>query len=155
MADVVTPEVRSRMMSGIRSKNTRQEVRIRKALHAKGFRYRLHRSDVPGKPDLLLPKYRAAVFVHGCFWHGHGCLLFKWPSTNQEKWTIKIQDNRIRDSRNHTLLLSLGWRICTVWECSHRGRQRMEFEQLLDTLISWIRGSEETCNIEGTDNAQC
>ena len=84
MTDIVTPATRSRMMSGIQSKNTQHEVRIRKALHKAGFRYRLHRRDLPGTPDITLPRYRAVIFVHGCFWHGHGCHLFKWPSTRPD-----------------------------------------------------------------------
>lgn len=91
MADVVTPEKRSKMMSGIQGKNTKPELTIRKGLHALGFRYRLHGKTLPGKPDLVFPKYKAVIFIHGCFWHAHHCHLFKWPSTRVDFWQEKIQ----------------------------------------------------------------
>ena len=93
MADVVDRKTRSRMMSGIRGKNTRPELLIRKGLHARGFRFRLHDKRLPGKPDLVLPKYSAVIFVHGCFWHGHDCHLFKWPQSRREFWRKKITRN--------------------------------------------------------------
>ncbi|MDI6625332.1 MAG: very short patch repair endonuclease [Brevundimonas sp.] len=122
MADVVDPATRSRMMSGIRGKNTKPELLIRKALHARGFRYRLHCRDLPGNPDLCLPKYRAVIFVHGCFWHGHGCHLFKWPKTRPEFWREKIGRNRAVDEAAHTRLLAESWRVALIWECAIKGR---------------------------------
>ena len=153
MADVVTPAVRSRMMSGIRSKNTRHEVNIRKALHAAGFRYRLHRRDLPGTPDITLPRYRAVVFVHGCFWHGHDCHLFKWPSTRPEFWATKIGGNRQHDQAARVALLQSGWRICTIWECSLRGRLRLQLDYVICTIIEWLRGSEKLLIVRGGEDA--
>src|SRR5690606_16975078 len=101
-ADIVSPKTRSRMMSGIRGKNTRPELILRSALHRKGFRFRLHRKDLPGRPDMIFPQYRAVLFVHGCFWHGHNCHLFKWPSTREEFWREKIAGNIKRDKRQIT-----------------------------------------------------
>jgi DNA mismatch endonuclease (patch repair protein) len=125
MVDAVNPATRSRMMSGIRAKNTRPELFIRKGLHALGFRFRLHRRDIPGKPDIVLPKYRALVVVHGCFWHGHDCRYFKLPATNTEFWDRKIDQNRQRDRRNLTLQLNDGWRCIVVWECAVRAAMRV------------------------------
>ncbi len=98
MPDIVAPAVRSRMMAGIRGRNTKPEIFIRKALHARGFRYRLHPRAVPGVPDFTLPRWRAAVFVHGCFWHGHDCPLFRLPGTRPDFWLAKIERNRARDA---------------------------------------------------------
>ena len=100
MVDVVSKEKRSKMMSGIRYKDTKPEIIIRKALHAKGFRYSLHNNKLPGKPDIVLPKYNAIIFIHGCFWHQHNCHLFKWPSTRPEFWQNKISGNKERDKQN-------------------------------------------------------
>ena len=139
MTDIVSPATRSRMMSGIRSKNTRQEVRLRKALHAAGFRYRLHRRDLPGTPDITFPRYRAVVFVHGCFWHGHDCHLFKWPSTRPEFWKDKIGRNKQRDGEVQAALSESGWRWLVIWECSIRGKHRLEFDHLVQQVMAWIK----------------
>lgn len=121
MADIVTPEVRSRMMRGIRGKDTKPEVLLRKLLFASGFRFRLHRKDLPGKPDLVLPKWKAAIFVHGCFWHRHEvCSLTATPGTRTEFWRRKFEGNVERDARNRDQLLAAGWRVATVWECGLR-----------------------------------
>lgn len=117
VADVVDSKTRSRMMSGIRGKNTRPEMAVRRYLHKQGFRYRLHNSTLPGKPDLTLPKYRTVIFVHGCFWHMHHCQHFVWPKTRQDFWKRKITDNVARDERNEKRLMELGWRVLVVWEC--------------------------------------
>lgn len=138
MADVVDPATRSRMMSGIRGKNTKPELLIRKALHARGFRYRLH-CDLPGKPDICLPKHRAVIFVHGCFWHGHDCHLFKWPSTRPEFWRDKIERNRAVDAAAEAALGEGGWRVAVVWECALKGRARRPLDQVADKLDLWIR----------------
>ena len=137
--DIVDKETRSRMMSGIRGKDTKPEIAIRKALHARGYRYRINRRSLPGSPDIVLRKHRAVILVHGCFWHGHDCALFKLPSTRREFWTRKIGDNRARDERNTGALRALGWRICVVWECALRGRKRREkFTDLIDRLEWWL-----------------
>ena len=120
MADVVDPATRSRMMSGIRAKDTKPEMLVRRALHKAGFRYRLHDKKLPGKPDIVLPKYRTVVFVHGCFWHGHCCKHFKWPKTRVEYWRTKIEGNVARDAKAVSSLQEQGWRVLTVWECEIR-----------------------------------
>lgn len=141
MTDIVDPITRSRMMSGILGTNTRPEVRVRSLLHRQGFRFRLHVRDLPGKPDIVLPRYRAAIFVHGCFWHGHGCLLFKWPSTRPEFWRKKIEHNRENDRQAQESLHALGWRVAVVWECAMKGRFRLDGDILSDRLSDWIRES--------------
>ena len=138
MTDIVDIGTRSRMMSGIRSRNTKPEILIRKLLHAQGFRFRLHVRDLPGKPDIVLPRYRAVIFVHGCFWHGHDCPLFKWPSTRPEFWQEKIQRNRANDIRSQQLLLNDGWRVGTVWECAIRGSGK-KVETVAFNLSAWLR----------------
>lgn len=149
MADVVDPATRSRMMSGIRGKNTKPELLIRKALHARGFRYRLH-CDLPGKPDICLPKHRAVVFVHGCFWHGHDCHLFKWPKTRPEFWQAKIQRNRQVDIEAENRLLDAGWRVATVWECALKGRERLSLEELTTRCADWLKSEQQRLTIRGT-----
>lgn len=140
MADIVSTETRSRMMSGIRGRNTRPELVLRSALHARGFRFRLHGGELPGKPDLVFPKRRAVVQVHGCFWHRHGCAKTSSPSTNVEFWEKKFRRNVERDAEVEASLQELGWRFGLVWECA-LGKQadanlldRVE-EFLLDPLI--------------------
>lgn len=120
MADIVSREKRSQMMAGIRGKDTKPELLIRRALHARGYRFRLHRKDLPGNPDIVLPKHRVAIFVHGCFWHGHDCHLFKWPKTREEFWREKIGRNRERDRLAVEALHDQGWRVVTLWECQLR-----------------------------------
>jgi DNA mismatch endonuclease, patch repair protein len=118
MADIVTPQVRSRMMSGIRGKNTRPERAVRSYLHRAGLRFSLHRRDLPGNPDIVLSKYRTAIFVNGCFWHRHpGCRFAYWPKSNVKFWTDKIDSNVARDQQNWKRLTALGWRVFIVWEC--------------------------------------
>ncbi|MWD26888.1 DNA mismatch endonuclease Vsr [Aquicoccus sp. SCR17] len=149
MPDIVDKETRSRMMSGIRGKDTKPELMIRKALHARGYRYRLHSPAVPGKPDLFLRRYRAAIFVHGCFWHGHDCHLFKLPSTRTEFWQQKIDRNRARDAEVETALREQGWRRLVIWECALKGKTRLEFGALMDRLCEWLATGGETGKIAG------
>ncbi len=115
--DVHSPEQRSYNMSRIKGKNTRPELLVRKWLWSQGYRYRLHRKDLPGKPDIVFPRQRKAVFVHGCFWHKHDCSYFKWPRTNREFWEKKINGNVIRDQVNYQALVADGWNYFIVWEC--------------------------------------
>ncbi|MDE2433807.1 MAG: DNA mismatch endonuclease Vsr [Burkholderiales bacterium] len=121
MTDIVSPSVRSRMMAGIRGKGTKPEILVRKALFAAGYRFRLHRKDLPGTPDIVLPSRRIAIFTHGCFWHQHaGCKLAKTPSTNIDFWTLKLSTNKARDLAALEKLKALGWRTLVVWECATR-----------------------------------
>ena len=123
MADIVDKQTRSRMMSGIRSKNTRPELAVRSLLHRMGFRFRLHRTDLPGKPDIVLPRFRTVVQVHGCFWHGHtNCKNAHFPKGNNQYWTSKIRNNRERDLKNLAKLESLGYKTFEVWECETKNK---------------------------------
>lgn len=141
MADVVTPEVRSRMMSGIRGRNTRPEKIVRSGLFAAGFRFRLHRRDLPGKPDLVLAKWHAAVFINGCFWHAHqNCRFFRVPKSRRSFWTEKLEANRSRDAACIAALVNGGWKVITVWECALRSDAAVT----LDVLQSAIRDRSDT-----------
>jgi DNA mismatch endonuclease (patch repair protein) len=149
LPDIVDKETRSRMMSGIRGKNTKPELVIRKGLHARGFRFRLHSSKVPGKPDLVLPRYRAAIFVHGCFWHSHDCHFFKMPSTRPDFWKAKLARNRERDEEVRKSLLDAGWRILVIWECAIKGKNRIDLDELFTKITAWIRGEDIEDEIAG------
>ncbi len=140
MTDVVDSATRSRMMSGIRGRNTKPEILIRSLLHRQGFRFRLHVRDLPGKPDIVLPRYHAVIFVHGCFWHGHDCPLFKWPGTRPDFWRDKIGRNRANDHKASEALLASGWRIGIVWECGIRGACKNS-EGVAQSLADWLRSS--------------
>jgi DNA mismatch endonuclease (patch repair protein) len=149
MTDVVSPEVRSRMMTGIRSKNTRPELLIRKCLHGRGFRYRLHDKRLPGKPDIVLPRYRAVILIHGCFWHGHDCHLFKWPSSNEIFWREKITKNKTIDEQTEADLLISGWRVLTIWECALKGKNRIAFDIVIAKTIDWLNSQRLSLIIAG------
>lgn len=118
--DTLTPDQRSRLMSRIRGRDTTPELVVRSMLHRMGYRFRLHRKDLPGKPDVVLPRHRKVVLVHGCFWHGHGCKLGPVPKSNQGYWSPKIAGNRARDARNALALAELGWQVLELWECEIR-----------------------------------
>lgn len=149
MADIVPVEVRSRMMSGIRGKNTKPELLLRKGLHARGFRFRLHDTSLPGKPDIVFPRYKAVIFAHGCFWHGHDCHLFKWPSTRPEFWQTKISRNRMVDERTEAALSEKGWRQAIVWECALKGRNRLLLEDIIARCAKWLRSDRHRLEIRG------
>lgn len=151
MADLVTPEKRSIMMRGIRGKNTAPELMIRRALHAAGYRYRIHDKKIAGNPDLIFPKYRAVIFIHGCFWHCHNCHLFKWPKSRTEFWTKKILSNRERDKKNIPSLQAEGWRTLVVWECALKGRTRLELGLIISQISNWLTGSEMNKEIMGKE----
>lgn len=149
MADTVTPEVRSRMMAGIRGTDTKPELILRRGLHAAGFRFRLHDRRLPGTPDMVFPRYRAALFAHGCFWHGHDCHLFRWPASREEFWRTKIGRNREVDARSADQLEAAGWRRGVVWECALKGRSRVPFPEVLEACIRWLRSDEPRLEIRG------
>jgi DNA mismatch endonuclease (patch repair protein) len=149
MADVLTPEQRRLNMSRIRGKDTKPELLLRRGLHARGLRYRLHCEDLPGRPDLVFPRFRAAVLVHGCFWHGHDCPLFKLPETRREFWQAKIDGNRARDLRDRSRLAAGGWRVLTIWECALRGPGRLSSEIVFAAVSSWLRGEDPEGLIQG------
>ena len=149
MPDVVDAETRSRMMSGIRGKNTQPEMILRQGLHARGLRYRLHAKDLPGKPDLVFPARRAVLFAHGCFWHGHDCHLFRMPSTRPEFWQAKIARNQVVDARSTAALESAGWRVGVVWECALKGRTRLPLTEVLAGCEAWLRGGGSALEIRG------
>jgi DNA mismatch endonuclease (patch repair protein) len=151
MGDVLTAEQRSYCMSRIRGKNTRPELMIRLGLYALGFRYRLHRRDLPGCPDLVFPKYRAVIFINGCLWHAHKCHLFQWPRTNAQFWRQKINRNRRNDLRATTQLLDKDWRVLTIWECAVRGRLRLDPETLFDRITKWLVSRQRRLHIEARD----
>ena len=139
MADIVDRATRSRMMAGIRSRNTRPELALRRAIHARGLRYRLHDRRLPGSPDLVFRQFRAVCLVHGCFWHRHaGCPYAATPSTRQEFWRAKFDANTERDRRNRHALLQAGWRVATVWECALRKQAAVEVAEQLER---WLRGN--------------
>ena len=136
-------------MAAIKGADTKPELQIRRALHAAGFRYRLHVQVLPGKPDLVLPRFRAVIFVNGCFWHQHDCHLFKWPATREEFWRAKIGRNVENDARAIAALEASGWRIATVWECALKGKTRLEFPAAMQRLIAWIESNETAITIRG------
>lgn len=146
MTDIVDQLTRSRMMSGIRGKNTKPELALRRALHARGFRFRLHSGKVHGRPDLVLPKHRAVVFVHGCFWHRHeGCRYATVPATRPEFWRAKFDANVARDRTVRTTLLDGGWRVATVWECALRKPDQVAASAEL--LSTWLLSDEDQIEI--------
>lgn len=134
--DNLTPETRRETMRRVKAKDTTPERVVRRLVHSLGYRFRLHRRDLPGCPDLVLPRHRAAVFVHGCFWHVHHCKAGqKTPKTNTEYWQAKRERNRRRDARVKRQLYRLGWRVLTVWECQTRPRERAKLAVRLARLI--------------------
>ena len=137
------------MMSGIRGRNTRPEVAVRKGLHALGFRFRLHRKTLPGTPDLVLPRHRAVIFVNGCFWHGHDCALFRLPDTRREFWEAKITRNRERDTLAVVSLETAGWRVGIIWECAIRGRLRTDMDGMLTACRDWLLEGDQRLEIRG------
>lgn len=143
MVDIVDSATRSRMMSGIRGRDTKPERLIRSQLHRKGFRFRINRRDLPGKPDIVFPVLNAVVMVHGCFWHGHDCPLFRLPGTRTEFWAQKIGRNRMNDAKVERSLLDAGWRIAVVWECALRGRGG-DIPSTVEALAAWLRSDIRT-----------
>ena len=135
-------------MSGIRGKHTKPEIAVRRALFARGYRFRLHRRDLPGAPDIVLPGRRVAIFVHGCFWHMHaGCRFAKMPATREDFWRLKLEGNARRDRRDEAVLADQGWRVLVVWECATRSQ--VSFDALPGLLAGWIESSGARGEIRG------
>ena len=149
MADIVDKLTRSKMMAGIRGKDTKPEIAIRKSLFREGFRYRIHYKRLPGKPDLVFPKYKAIILINGCFWHRHNCHLFKWPSTRPDFWKRKINANVARDKKNFVHYESLGWKVMIVWECAIKGRTRLSVDEVVNTIINWLQFDPHSAEITG------
>ena len=129
-------------MSRIRGSDTKLELLVRRALHSRGFRYRLGGAGLPGRPDLVLPRYRTAIFVHGCFWHGHDCSLFRLPKTRPEFWQAKIESNQTRDERVLAQLAKMGWHTLVIWECSLRAVAETDRAIFFDEISQAIRSNE-------------
>ncbi|MGM9794770.1 MAG: very short patch repair endonuclease [Candidatus Aphodosoma sp.] len=137
MTDVLSKEQRKRCMSHVRGKDTKPEVMVRQFLFAHGFRYRLYRKDLPGKPDIVLPKYKTVIFINGCFWHGHSsCKYATIPEANHDFWLAKISGNIERDKSNHAKLFELGWKVIEIWQCELKPKVR---EQTLNNLLTELR----------------
>ena len=138
MSDIFSSEKRSNIMSKISGKNTKPEILIRKFLFSKGFRYRINVKALPGKPDIVLPKYTTVIFVNGCFWHGHTCKKGRIPSSNTDFWKEKILNNKLRDKKNLDLLTELGWKVIIIWLCeiNNISNRKIRFECLLEELKS-------------------
>jgi DNA mismatch endonuclease (patch repair protein) len=146
VVDVVDPATRSRMMAGIRGKHTRPEVALRRALHSRGVRFRLHDRRLPGAPDIVLPKWRTAILVQGCFWHRHeGCRYASIPATRPEFWQRKFSETVARDQKNLARLLDQGWRVALVWECALR---QTGPEAIADRIIGWLTGTGRVLMID-------
>ncbi len=145
VVDIVNEKTRSRMMAGIRGKNTKPELILRRALHQNGFRYRIHDSKLPGKPDIVLPMYKAVIFVHGCFWHRHfDCWWNTTPSSNTAFWESKLARNAERDALNLEQLRNQGWRIAIVWECSLRLSQ---VQDVVAKVQNWLKSDKPTLTL--------
>lgn len=138
MADIFSKRKRSQIMATVKNKNTRPEIQVRKALFSKGFRYRINDKKLPGSPDIVLPKYRATVFVHGCYWHGHNdCKKAITPSTNKDFWNAKIEKNRQRDKKVSSELRQQGWKVVIIWECELRNKE--SFDLTVDRAMAEIK----------------
>lgn len=149
--DKKTPAERSANMSAVKNKNTRPELFVRSIMHKSGYRYSLHRPDLPGKPDLVLPKYNTVIFVNGCFWHSHkNCKKAELPKSNVDFWRQKIQSNVERDKKNYSDLLELGWRVLVIWSCSC---QKKEVHLLFSQIKEFLEGNEKFCEIGEVKNS--
>lgn len=143
MADVLSPEQRRKCMSSIRRKDTSPELALRSILHKSGLRYRLHSKKLPGTPDIVFPRFKAVLFVHGCYWHSHGCYKSTVPKSRREFWKKKFDENKERDARNIEALLGLGWRVMTVWECALKGKMSLPDSDITAFIKTWLSSSEQ------------
>lgn len=139
MVDNRSVESRSALMSRIGPKNTAPEMIVRRLLHKMGYRFRLHPKDLPGKPDIVLPGRKAAIFVHGCYWHGHGCSKGRLPKSNVDFWRAKVEQNRLRDRQKSSQLEMLGWRVLTVWQCELK-----DIDRLATDLQQFVEKAQKT-----------
>lgn len=140
--DTVDKETRSKIMSRVGQKDTGAELKLRKALHRLGYRYRLHDRTLPGSPDLVFPKYKSAIFVHGCYWHRHGCHMSTMPKSREKFWGEKFEANVARDKRDVEELRAAGWRVLVVWECCLRGKRKLSIEVVSQKTIDWLSSSQ-------------
>lgn len=138
MADIFNKKTRSRVMACVKNKNTAPEIAIRKALFARGLRYRLHDENLPGRPDLIFKKWGAIIFIHGCFWHRHDCKYAALPATNKKFWTQKLTGNALRDKEAVKKLTQAGWRVKIVWSCMLKNRKEIDSEKTVDAIVEWI-----------------
>ena len=146
--DKISKEKRSYVMSKVKSKNTVPELVLRKKLHHLGLRYKLHDAKLPGKPDLVFPKYKAVIFVHGCFWHGHNCGRTGIPKNNRDYWIEKIERNKRNDNEHIKVLKKANWRTMTVWECVIEGKRKMAIDDLAALIRAWLLSTEVSGVIE-------
>ena len=136
--DTVDELTRSSIMSHVRGKDTTPELLVRKALHKRGFRYRLHVKHLPGSPDIVFPKHKAVIFIHGCFWHRHGCHMSTTPKTRHNFWQEKFDSNVARDRAAKRILLLSGWRVLVIWECSLKGKNKLSIETVIEKTTTWL-----------------
>jgi len=149
MTDILTAAQRSALMARIRGRDTKPEMVVRRMLHGLGFRYRLHRRDLPGRPDIALPRWKAIVQVNGCLWHGHDCPAFKMPASNRAFWQGKIRRNQERDASTTASLAAAGWRVMTVWECALRGAGKLQPDAFGEAMAVFIRSEETASELAG------
>lgn len=148
MTDTVDVATRSRIMSAIRGKNTKPELLVRRLLHGQGFRFRVNVGNMPGKPDIVFPRFRAVIFVNGCFWHGHDCPIFKMPKSRVDYWQKKIEGNRTNDHLAALALFAEGWRVAVVWECSLQKKNK-KIEDVITQISAWLRSNQTFMEIRG------
>jgi len=152
MVDILTPDQRTYNMRNVKSRDTTPELLIRKSLHAKGLRYKLHAKNLPGTPDLVFTKYKTVVFVHGCFWHRHNCHKTSVPASRIEFWEKKFNDNTTRDKMNIKYLSDLGWRVLIIWECALKGQTKLPLVFLIEAAVNFIKNdSGQLLELSGTN----
>ena len=147
--DTVDIKTRSRIMSNVGQKDTAPERLLRSALHRAGLRYRLHVRNLPGTPDLVFPRFSAVIFVHGCYWHSHGCYKSTVPKSNRDFWEKKFRVNRTRDARNKLAILELGWRVLVIWECALFGKHSLQLDDIVMEVKTWLKGTSQERQISG------
>lgn len=145
--DTVEPHIRSKIMASVGQKNTGAELLLRHALHRRGLRYRLHDRSLPGSPDMVFPRFKAVVFVHGCYWHSHGCHRSTVPKTRIDFWMSKFDANKRRDAKKRAEILARRWRVLTVWECALVGKSAQPIEPLAKRVEAWLKSSKRAAEI--------